>query len=68
MDRTGPIAVPDTGGWQTFRNVTRAINLGAGTQVLRLVFDANGATGGVGNFNALTISGGPTPPTMSATH
>ena len=52
VDRTGPIAVPDTGGWQTWQTITTAgIPLTAGARVIRVVFDAAGTGGGVGNFN-----------------
>ena len=48
---TGSLAVPNTGGWTTFRNVTKQnVGLTAGTHVLRLAFDANGDIGYVGNF------------------
>jgi len=52
VDKTGPMAVPNTGGWQVGKTVTRTgVVLAAGPQVVRLVMDANGATGSVGNFN-----------------
>ena len=53
-DLTGPITVPDTGGWQTWTTVTTPITLTAGGQVLRLVIDAESAAG-VGNINWLEI-------------
>jgi carbohydrate binding protein with CBM6 domain len=53
---TGPLAVPDTGGWQTWGTITRAeVPLTAGTQVVRLVMDADGASGSVGNFNWVRV-------------
>jgi Carbohydrate binding module (family 6) len=49
---TGSIQVPDTGGWQTWKTVTKTgVTLPAGTQVLKVVLDANGPGGSVGNFN-----------------
>ena len=40
VDRTGPIAVPDTGGWQTWQTITTTgIPLTAGQRVLRVVLD-----------------------------
>ena len=52
VDRTGPIAIPNTGTWQTWTTVTRTgIPLPAGQHVLRFVMDTNGASGSVGNFN-----------------
>jgi hypothetical protein len=52
VDRTGPIAVPDTGGWQTWRTITTpGIPLTAGPRVLRVVLDGASSGGGVGNYN-----------------
>jgi glucose/arabinose dehydrogenase len=52
---TGLLTVPDSGGWQTWRTVSKAgIPLVAGRHTVRLTFDTNGATGGVGNVNHLT--------------
>jgi Carbohydrate binding module (family 6)/Right handed beta helix region len=57
VDRTGPLGVPNTGGWQIWTLVTKSgITLAAGTQVLRLVMDANGPSGGVGNLNWLRLT------------
>ena len=51
---TGPISVPNTGGWQTWQNVrVSGVTLAAGTQVWRVVMDTNGPTTAVGNFNWL---------------
>jgi hypothetical protein len=52
VDRTGPIDVPDTGGWQTWQTITTAgIPLTAGEQVIRVFFATAGSGGGVGNYN-----------------
>jgi len=52
VDVTGPIAVPDTGGWQAWQTLTTAgISFTAGQHVLRVSLDAAGTSGGVGNFN-----------------
>lgn len=53
VDRTGPIAVPKTAGWQSYVSVGAApIKLRTGTHVMRIVMDANNASGtGVANFN-----------------
>jgi hypothetical protein len=57
VDKTGPIAVPNTGGWQTWRTIRApGVTLGAGAQVWRLVMDTNGPTTAVGNFNWLTAT------------
>ena len=56
VDRTGPLVVPNTGGWQNWTLVTKSgISLAAGPQVLRLVFDSNGPAGVIGNFNWLRL-------------
>jgi hypothetical protein len=56
VDRTGPLTVPDTGGWQVWRTVSKTgVSLAAGDQVIRLVFDTNGSTGLTGNFNWIAV-------------
>lgn len=56
-DVTGPVAVPDTGGWQTWTTVRVAgVRFSAGAQTWRLVLDANGPHGAVGNFNHVAVS------------
>ena len=63
VDVTGPLALPNTGGWQAWQSVTRAgVTLGGGVQVLRLVIDAAGATGVVGNVNYLRLARTVDPP------
>ncbi len=42
-DLTGPLAVPATGGWQSWTTITVPVALDAGPQILRLVFDREGA-------------------------
>jgi len=55
-DVTGPIPVPDTGAWQTWKTLRKpGVNLPAGVQTWRLVMDSNGATGGVGNINYIRV-------------
>ena len=57
VDKTGPLTVPNTGGWQTWKTITKnGVALPAGAHVLRLKMDTNGATGSVGNFNHITIA------------
>jgi hypothetical protein len=59
---TGPLTIPNTGGWQTWTTVTKNVTLAVGTQTLRLVMDAAGANGAVGNFNWIAVTrGGSTP-------
>ncbi len=52
VDKTGPLHVPDTGGWQAWTTVTyTGVPLAIGTETLRLVFDTTGPSGATGNVN-----------------
>lgn len=42
IDRTGPIQVPNTGGWGSWQTISRTVNLSAGQQVMRVSLDSNG--------------------------
>ena len=56
VDKTGPMTVADTGGWQVWKTLTKTgISLGAGTQVIRVVMDSAGASGSVANLNWFAI-------------
>jgi len=58
VDKTGPLTVPNTGGWQTWTTIRcPAVSLSPGPQVWRLVMDTNGSTTAVGNFNYIAVSG-----------
>jgi hypothetical protein len=53
---TGPIGLPDTGGWNTWQTVTKTgVSLPAGTHVLKLIVDANGSGGTAADINWLRI-------------
>jgi hypothetical protein len=58
VDKTGPIFVPPTGGWQTWTTISRTmVPLDAGVQVMRVVMDtASEATQAVGNINWIRVS------------
>jgi len=56
IDKTGPVIIPNTGGWQTWRTVTVPVTLAAGPQLLRLAFDAAGSSGFCGNVNWLKLA------------
>jgi subtilisin family serine protease len=63
-DATGPVVVPNTGGWQSWQTIGRGgIALTAGAHVLRVVIDTTGSTGWWGNLNYLrwTVPGVPPP-------
>ena len=56
VDKTGPMTVADTGGWQVWKTLTKTgVALSAGPQVIRVVMDATGASGSVANFNWFAI-------------
>ncbi|WP_375757722.1 carbohydrate-binding protein [Corallococcus exercitus] len=52
---TGSLQVPDTGGWQTWTDVTASFPLPPGEHTLRLVFDTVGPTGFVGNVDGFEM-------------
>lgn len=55
-DWTGPLEVPDTGGWDRWATVGRAgLTLPAGQHTLTLVIDRDGATWGAGNFDWIAL-------------
>ena len=53
---TGTLTIPDTGGWQTWTTVSRSVYLSPGIYVIRVVFDAAGVDGNVGNLNFLRFT------------
>lgn len=66
QDVTGPLGVPNTGGWQTYQSVVRqGVQLTAGLHLMRLSMDTAGPQGGVANFNYVRVTSVPagTPPT-----
>lgn len=53
---TGPIVLPDTGGWNTWQTVTTAgVTLPAGVHVVKLAIDANGSGGTAADINWLAF-------------
>lgn len=50
-DATGPMTVLDTGGWQAWTTISAPVTLSAGTHLMRVAFDSNGASAAVGNLN-----------------
>src|SRR5207249_3082657 len=58
-----------SGGWQTWRTLTKTnIGLTAGTHVMRLVMDSNGANGTIGNFNYFILTATYTNPAPALIH
>jgi len=57
VDKTGPMTIPNTGGWQTWTTISKSnVSLSAGAQIWRLVIDSAGSV--VGNFNYIRVSSG----------
>ena len=55
VDATGPITVPNTGGWQVWTTIRKAgIVLQSGPHRIRLVFVSAGPEG-IGNVNYLRV-------------
>lgn len=51
-DVTGPITIPDTGGWQILKLLTiEDVTLEAGKQHMKLVMDKDGESGGIGDID-----------------
>lgn len=55
-DATGPIQVPDTGGWTTLQTIrVHGVRVPAGRTVMKLVMDADGASGFIGDIDCMTF-------------
>ena len=51
-DISGPITIPDTGGWDKLKTLKiEDITLKAGKQMMKLVMDSDGASGGIGDID-----------------
>lgn len=51
-DVTGPIRIPDTGGWDKLETLTiEDVTLEAGRQRMKLVMDEDGESGGIGDID-----------------
>lgn len=61
VDKTGTIAIPNTGSWGNFQNVEKTgVNLSSGIHTVRLAMVASGPSSFVGNFDwfSLVSAGG----------
>lgn len=59
-DVTGPIAVPDTGGWATLQKIqVEGVKLDPGQQVLTMVMDTAGESGSIGDIDYMRFSRNP---------
>lgn len=54
-DVTGPLTIPDTGGWQSWRVLSTSVTLPAGPHLAKLVMDRPGAIA-VGNVDWFSIA------------
>jgi hypothetical protein len=55
-DVTGPVNLPGTDGWQSWRTIEiPGVELPAGRHVLRLAMDSHGYWGTPGNFNWIAV-------------
>jgi len=54
---SGPVQIPDTGGWQTWTTVRTIVKFPVDNQTMRLVFDSEGPSGYVGNIDSITFVG-----------
>jgi Carbohydrate binding module (family 6) len=55
VDKTGPLTIPNTGGWQQWATISAPVALSAGAQRMRVVVDAASAAGIVGNLNFVQV-------------
>lgn len=64
VDKTGPLTVPDTGGWNNWITLPpmTGVFLNAGTQVMCISLDSAGALGWVAELNWVRFSAEDTPP------
>jgi carbohydrate binding protein with CBM6 domain len=54
VDRTGPIEVPDTGGWKNLKPFSKeGVKLEAGRFSMKLAMDAGGVKGSIGDIDFL---------------
>jgi beta-glucanase (GH16 family) len=59
VDKTGDVAVPVTGGWQTWTTVSESVSLSAGTQTMRFVPTASGFNVNYFDISAVTTAVSP---------
>jgi probable HAF family extracellular repeat protein len=55
VDVSGPLTMPDTGGYQRWQDVLATVTLPAGVQQLRFVCDSSSAVGIFGNLNYIRL-------------
>ena len=66
---TGTMITPNTGDWQVYQTISSGgFSLTAGQHILRLVMDANGNNGAVGDFNWIQLTPTPFPAIPTGLH
>ncbi|MEO2047847.1 MAG: carbohydrate-binding protein [Pirellulales bacterium] len=59
-DVTGPIDVPDTGGWENLQTISiEGLQLQKGVQEMKLVMDVQGGSGSIGDIDCLRFTAQP---------
>jgi hypothetical protein len=61
FDISGPMTIPNTGGWQNWMTISKPISLTAGMQTLRLVVESSSPSGIFGNLNYLRVTSASAP-------
>jgi hypothetical protein len=56
VNKTGTMTNSDSGGWQTWRNLTTTIGITAGVHMMKLVLESAGPNGTVGNYNYFSFT------------
>ena len=60
VDKTGPIQVPDTGGWQTLKTIrVEGVDLNAGVQVMKAVMREEGPSGSIADIDFIRFERNP---------
>ena len=69
VDKTGPINLTNSGGWQTYKTLTKTgIAIASGQHKMRVVFDSSNSSGDIGDINWIKFTAAsPTTPTVSIT-
>ena len=69
VDKTGPINLANTGGWQQWKTLSKSgVAIGAGQHTMRLVFDKSNTGGDIGDISWIKFStGSTTPPSTGPT-
>ncbi len=63
VDKTGPLAIPSTGGWGNWLTIKKAgVSLSDGQQVMKIVFDSQAEYTGDINYIKFTLTINTTPP------